>query len=191
VKERRNDTRTGRTPPNLSLVVPRLLLALLYQSNPLQRRSLFYAADAFLSPVSSSFIHWAKSALRSLLPSERLSLTRQCPDCVQVTRGAQVLLLHALLGVRPSYRAPHDPKLTSRTARRTRCRPLANWGLPLAALADLTGKDPEFISGPMTVALSSYSYVRWSVRDQGSEAHAFGRLVQDGVYAIRWVLLSG
>ncbi len=35
--------------------------------------------------------------------------------------------------------------------------PLANWGLPLAALADLSGKDPEFISGPMTVALSSYS----------------------------------
>ncbi|SCV68263.1 BQ2448_384 [Microbotryum intermedium] len=37
--------------------------------------------------------------------------------------------------------------------------PLANWGLPLAALADLTGKDPEFISGPMTVALTSYSQV--------------------------------
>lgn len=38
-------------------------------------------------------------------------------------------------------------------------RPVANWGLPLAALADITGKDPEFISGPMTVALSSYSCV--------------------------------
>ncbi|ORY75063.1 hypothetical protein BCR35DRAFT_306497 [Leucosporidium creatinivorum] len=37
--------------------------------------------------------------------------------------------------------------------------PLANWGLPLAALTDLTGKDPEFISGPMTVALGSYSLV--------------------------------
>lgn len=38
-------------------------------------------------------------------------------------------------------------------------RPVANWGLPLAAIADITGKDPEFISGPMTVALTSYSYV--------------------------------
>ncbi|GAA5877043.1 hypothetical protein JCM16303_006145 [Sporobolomyces ruberrimus] len=37
--------------------------------------------------------------------------------------------------------------------------PVANWGLPLAAIADLTGKDPKFISGPMTVALASYSMV--------------------------------
>lgn len=36
-------------------------------------------------------------------------------------------------------------------------RPVANWGLPLAAIADITGKDPEFISGPMTIALTSYS----------------------------------
>jgi hypothetical protein len=35
--------------------------------------------------------------------------------------------------------------------------PVANWGLPLAAITDLTGKDPKFISGPMTVALASYS----------------------------------
>ncbi|GAA6012536.1 hypothetical protein JCM11491_005424 [Sporobolomyces phaffii] len=37
--------------------------------------------------------------------------------------------------------------------------PVANWGLPLAAIADLTGKEPKFISGPMTVALASYSMV--------------------------------
>ncbi|GAA5837990.1 hypothetical protein JCM3766R1_004169 [Sporobolomyces carnicolor] len=37
--------------------------------------------------------------------------------------------------------------------------PVANWGLPLAAITDLTGKDPKFISGPMTVALASYSMV--------------------------------
>ncbi|KAI5478430.1 UPF0041-domain-containing protein [Pseudohyphozyma bogoriensis] len=36
--------------------------------------------------------------------------------------------------------------------------PLANWGLPLAALADLK-KEPDFISGPMTAALASYSMV--------------------------------
>ncbi|GAA5984055.1 hypothetical protein JCM11641_005581 [Rhodosporidiobolus odoratus] len=39
------------------------------------------------------------------------------------------------------------------------CRPVANWGLPLAAIADLTGKEAKFISGPMTLALSSYSLV--------------------------------
>ncbi|KIK70966.1 hypothetical protein GYMLUDRAFT_210670 [Collybiopsis luxurians FD-317 M1] len=34
--------------------------------------------------------------------------------------------------------------------------PLANWGLPLAALADLS-KDEEVISGTMTTALACYS----------------------------------
>ena len=33
---------------------------------------------------------------------------------------------------------------------------VANWGLPLAALADLK-KDEEVISGPMTTALGAYS----------------------------------
>ncbi|KIJ21768.1 hypothetical protein PAXINDRAFT_159790 [Paxillus involutus ATCC 200175] len=36
--------------------------------------------------------------------------------------------------------------------------PVANWGLPLAALADLS-KDEEVISGSMTTALASYSMV--------------------------------
>ncbi|GBE77968.1 hypothetical protein BKA93DRAFT_756873 [Sparassis latifolia] len=36
--------------------------------------------------------------------------------------------------------------------------PVANWGLPLAALADLR-KDEDVISGPMTLALCSYSMV--------------------------------
>ncbi|KAG0343051.1 hypothetical protein BG000_009370 [Podila horticola] len=34
--------------------------------------------------------------------------------------------------------------------------PVANWGLPLAAIADFK-KDPELISGKMTTALSVYS----------------------------------
>jgi len=34
--------------------------------------------------------------------------------------------------------------------------PVANWGIPLAAIAD-TQKHPKFISGKMTVALSLYS----------------------------------
>uniref|UniRef100_A0A1I8BRD9 Mitochondrial pyruvate carrier n=1 Tax=Meloidogyne hapla TaxID=6305 RepID=A0A1I8BRD9_MELHA len=37
--------------------------------------------------------------------------------------------------------------------------PVANWGLPLAALGDFATKDPEFISGPMTCALIIYSSV--------------------------------
>ncbi|KZV77660.1 UPF0041-domain-containing protein [Peniophora sp. CONT] len=36
--------------------------------------------------------------------------------------------------------------------------PVANWGLPLAALADLR-KDEEVISGTMTSALTAYSMV--------------------------------
>ncbi|KAH7731356.1 Protein R07E5.13 [Aphelenchoides avenae] len=36
--------------------------------------------------------------------------------------------------------------------------PVANWGLPIAALADLK-KDPEMISGNMTAALCMYSSV--------------------------------
>ncbi|KAM3959951.1 mitochondrial pyruvate carrier isoform 2-T2 [Aphomia sociella] len=34
--------------------------------------------------------------------------------------------------------------------------PAANWGIPLAAIAD-TRKDPSFISGKMTFALTLYS----------------------------------
>ncbi|KAJ1969817.1 hypothetical protein IWQ62_000371 [Dispira parvispora] len=36
--------------------------------------------------------------------------------------------------------------------------PVANWGLPLAAMADMK-KDPEIISGKMTAALTIYSLV--------------------------------
>ncbi|CAG9579568.1 unnamed protein product [Danaus chrysippus] len=34
--------------------------------------------------------------------------------------------------------------------------PVANWGIPLAAIADIK-KDPSFISGKMTFALTLYS----------------------------------
>lgn len=36
--------------------------------------------------------------------------------------------------------------------------PVANWGIPLAALADIK-KDPTFISGRMTFALTLYSAI--------------------------------
>ncbi|XP_055381061.1 mitochondrial pyruvate carrier 1 [Condylostylus longicornis] len=37
--------------------------------------------------------------------------------------------------------------------------PVANWGIPLAAIADISTKDPKFISGKMTTALILYSSV--------------------------------
>lgn len=36
--------------------------------------------------------------------------------------------------------------------------PVANWGIPLAALADIK-KDPKYISGKMTIALCLYSAI--------------------------------
>jgi hypothetical protein len=36
--------------------------------------------------------------------------------------------------------------------------PVANWGIPIAALADIK-KDPKFISGKMTLALCLYSAI--------------------------------
>lgn len=47
--------------------------------------------------------------------------------------------------------------------------PIANWGIPIAALADLK-KDPSIISGKMTFALCLYSLVfmrfAWKVQPQ-------------------------
>ncbi|KAL1465890.1 hypothetical protein WDU94_005416 [Cyamophila willieti] len=47
--------------------------------------------------------------------------------------------------------------------------PIANWGIPIAALADIK-KDPSIISGKMTFALCLYSLVfmrfAWKVQPQ-------------------------
>ncbi|XP_053397654.1 mitochondrial pyruvate carrier 1-like isoform X2 [Mercenaria mercenaria] len=45
--------------------------------------------------------------------------------------------------------------------------PIANWGLPLAAIADMK-KDPEKISGKMTTALFFYSclFMRFAIKVQ-------------------------
>ncbi|XP_018326074.1 mitochondrial pyruvate carrier 1 [Agrilus planipennis] len=45
--------------------------------------------------------------------------------------------------------------------------PLANWGIPIATIAD-TQKDPEIISGPMTTALALYSamFMRFAIKVQ-------------------------
>ncbi|AFR92403.2 mitochondrial protein [Cryptococcus neoformans C23] len=37
--------------------------------------------------------------------------------------------------------------------------PVANWGLPLAALADIANKDEETISGVMSPTLAAYSMI--------------------------------
>lgn len=45
--------------------------------------------------------------------------------------------------------------------------PAANWGIPIAAIADIN-KDPKYISGKMTVALCLYSliFMRFAFRVQ-------------------------
>ena len=48
----------------------------------------------------------------------------------------------------------------------------SNWGLPLAALADLK-KDEEVISGTMTTALACYSWVSGSVLPSAVIHHYF------------------
>ncbi|POV93948.1 hypothetical protein PSHT_16521 [Puccinia striiformis] len=48
------------------------------------------------------------------------------------------------------------PDLTQYADESTSWGPVANWGLPLAALTDLS-KDAGMISGPMTTALGAYS----------------------------------
>ncbi|KAJ1921313.1 pyruvate transporter mpc1 [Tieghemiomyces parasiticus] len=62
-----------------------------------------------------------------------------------------------------SWASRFTEKLTSKEFRSYLCSthfwgPVANWGLPLAAMADMK-KDPEIISGKMTAALSVYSLV--------------------------------
>ncbi|XP_022654068.1 probable mitochondrial pyruvate carrier 1 isoform X2 [Varroa jacobsoni] len=71
--------------------------------------------------------------------------------------------------------------------------PVANWGLPLAALVDIK-KDPEFISGKMTLALAVYSavFMRFAIKveprnmllfachftNEGAQLTQFGRFIK-------------
>ncbi|PIL31926.1 hypothetical protein GSI_06630 [Ganoderma sinense ZZ0214-1] len=75
--------------------------------------------------------------------------------------------------------------------------PVANWGLPLAALADLT-KNEEVISGPMTTALASYSMVfmrfAWRVQPRNyllfacHATNATAQLVQGARFVNYWYM---
>jgi hypothetical protein len=67
--------------------------------------------------------------------------------------------------------------------------PVANWGLPLAAIAD-TKKSPEFISGKMTTALLVYSAVfmrfAWKVRARShvAQVRSTGATTQHAVVCV-------
>ncbi|TFK41175.1 hypothetical protein BDQ12DRAFT_646996 [Crucibulum laeve] len=73
--------------------------------------------------------------------------------------------------------------------------PVANWGLPLAALADLR-KDEEVISGTMTTALACYSMVfmrfAWRVQPRNyllfacHLTNATAQTVQDARFVNYW-----
>ncbi|EJD04128.1 UPF0041-domain-containing protein [Fomitiporia mediterranea MF3/22] len=75
--------------------------------------------------------------------------------------------------------------------------PVANWGLPLAALADLK-KDEEIISGSMTTALACYSLVfmrfAWRVQPRNyllfacHFTNATAQLVQDTRFVNYWYM---
>ncbi|KAI0651889.1 UPF0041-domain-containing protein [Trametes meyenii] len=75
--------------------------------------------------------------------------------------------------------------------------PVANWGLPLAALADLR-KDEDVISGAMTTALASYSMVfmrfAWRVQPRNyllfacHATNASAQSVQLGRFVNYWYL---
>ncbi|KAG8766765.1 hypothetical protein FRC12_006670 [Ceratobasidium sp. 428] len=75
--------------------------------------------------------------------------------------------------------------------------PVANWGLPLAALSDLS-KDEEMISGTMTTALAAYSMVfmrfAWRVQPRNyllfacHATNATAQLTQDARFVNYWHL---
>ncbi|VDM31233.1 unnamed protein product [Hydatigera taeniaeformis] len=70
--------------------------------------------------------------------------------------------------------------------------PVANWGLPLAALGDLK-KNPELISGKMTFALLCYSalFMRFAIRVQPRNlllfACHFTNEAAQGVQGLRFI----
>ncbi|KAG8906681.1 pyruvate transporter mpc1 [Tulasnella sp. 403] len=76
--------------------------------------------------------------------------------------------------------------------------PVANWGLPIAALTDLIGKDEEMISGPMTSTLAMYSMVfmrfAWRVQPRNyllfacHFTNATAQLAQDARFVNYWYM---
>ncbi|GHJ87768.1 hypothetical protein NliqN6_4170 [Naganishia liquefaciens] len=75
--------------------------------------------------------------------------------------------------------------------------PVANWGLPLAAIADIS-KDPEMISGVMSPTLAGYSAVfmrfAWRVQPRNyllfacHATNAAAQMVQCGRFVNYWYM---
>ncbi|WWD17384.1 hypothetical protein CI109_101825 [Kwoniella shandongensis] len=76
--------------------------------------------------------------------------------------------------------------------------PVANWGLPLAALADIANKDEETISGVMSPTLAGYSliFMRFAWRVQPRNyllfachlTNAAAQTVQEGRFINYWYM---
>ncbi|KAK8864317.1 hypothetical protein IAR55_001564 [Kwoniella newhampshirensis] len=74
--------------------------------------------------------------------------------------------------------------------------PVANWGLPLAALADIANKDEETISGVMSPTLAVYSMIfmrfAWRVQPRNyllfacHATNAAAQSVQEGRFLNYW-----
>lgn len=105
------------------------------------RGALFRVIGRSSSSMASTFFNWLRSpAARSYFFSEsfiRFILHMLIP-----------LSRHSFLGACPSSYIYPRPKYLFYQ--------VANWGLPLAAIADIS-KDEELISGTMTSALTCYS----------------------------------
>jgi len=78
--------------------------------------------------------------------------------------------------------------------------PVANWGIPLAAIADISNKPAEMISGKMTTALCLYSAVfmrfAWKVQPRNLllfACHATNECAQlaQGARHIKYEYLGG
>ncbi|ORY34083.1 putative mitochondrion protein [Naematelia encephala] len=74
--------------------------------------------------------------------------------------------------------------------------PMANWGLPIAALGDIIGKDEETISGVMSPTLAGYSMIfmrfAWRVQPRNyllfacHATNATAQLVQEARFLNYW-----
>ncbi|WVR07128.1 hypothetical protein IAU60_004169 [Kwoniella sp. DSM 27419] len=74
--------------------------------------------------------------------------------------------------------------------------PVANWGLPIAALSDIVNRDEESISGVMSPTLAAYSLIfmrfAWRVQPRNyllfacHATNASAQIVQEGRFLNYW-----
>ena len=100
--------------------------------------------------MASQFVNWLRSpAGRQYFFSEQLSRVRYLTVPDQLRAQVPIFGDRCVALAQSNHGEPAEPRpfVTFQ---------VANWGLPLAALAALK-KDEEVISGPMTTALGAYS----------------------------------